>query len=183
MYSCYLFLFSASVRSIQFLSFIVYIFSWRVPLVSLLFLKRSLVFPIVLFSSICLHWSLRKAFLSLFAILCNSAFRWVYWNSIVRSQVIPGITCNLALNTRWSRAKANRVFSREHICHSTYPFPTTPVMTLYTDITIWSIVKTDNILSIQRQRSSIQSAKTRPEVTVAQIKRLLFQNSCLNWRK
>ena len=47
-------------------------------LVSLIFLKRSLVFPFLLFSSISLHWSLRKAFSSLLAILWNSAFRWVY---------------------------------------------------------------------------------------------------------
>ena len=32
----------------------------------------------LLFSSIYLHWLLRKAFLSLLAILWNSAFRWVY---------------------------------------------------------------------------------------------------------
>ena len=37
-------------------------FAWNAPLVSLIFLKRSLVFPILLFSSISLHWSLRKAF-------------------------------------------------------------------------------------------------------------------------
>ena len=43
-----------------------------------IFLNRSLVFPILLFSSFSLHWSLRKAFLSLLAILWNSAFRWVY---------------------------------------------------------------------------------------------------------
>jgi len=43
-----------------------------------IFLKRSLVFPILLFSSISLHWSLRKAFLSLLAILWNSAFKWIY---------------------------------------------------------------------------------------------------------
>ena len=54
------------------------IFAWNVPLVSLIFLKGSLVFPILLFSSISLHWSLRKAFLSLLAILWNSAFKWVY---------------------------------------------------------------------------------------------------------
>ena len=42
------------------------------------FVKRSLVFPILLLSSSYLYWSLRKAFLSLLAILCNSAFRWVY---------------------------------------------------------------------------------------------------------
>ena len=52
-------------------------FSGSVPLVSLIFLKRSLVFPILLFSSSYLHWSLRKAFLSLLAILWNSAFNWV----------------------------------------------------------------------------------------------------------
>ena len=50
----------------------------KCPLVSLIFLKRSLVFPILLFSSISLHWLLRKAFLSLLAILWNSAFRCLY---------------------------------------------------------------------------------------------------------
>ena len=61
-YSCHLILiFSASVRFIQFLSFIVSIFVWNVPLVSLIFLKRSLVFPILLFSSVSLHCSLRNA--------------------------------------------------------------------------------------------------------------------------
>ena len=78
-YSCYLFLISsASVRSIPFLSFIEPIFAWTVPLVSLIFLKGHLVFTILLFSSISLHWSLRKTFLSLRAILWNSAFRLVY---------------------------------------------------------------------------------------------------------
>ena len=49
--------------------------AWNVPLVSLIFLKRSLVFPILWFSLISLHWLLRKSFLSLLAILWNSAFR------------------------------------------------------------------------------------------------------------
>ena len=78
-YSCHLFLISyASVRSIQYLSFFEPIFAWNIPLVSLIFLKRSLVFPIQFFSSISLHGSLRKAFLSLFAILWISAFRCLY---------------------------------------------------------------------------------------------------------
>ena len=78
-YSYYLFLISsASVRSIPFVSFIKPIFAWNIPLLSQMFLKRSLVFPILLFSSISLHWSLRKAFISLLAILWNSAFKWVY---------------------------------------------------------------------------------------------------------
>ena len=68
-YSCPLFLISsASVRSIPFLSFIEPIFVWNVPLVSLIFLNRSLVCPILLFSSISLQWWLRKAFLSLLAV-------------------------------------------------------------------------------------------------------------------
>ena len=54
-YSCHLFLISSSsVRSVPFLSFIVPIFAWSVPL----------VFPILLFSFISLHWPLRKAYLS-----------------------------------------------------------------------------------------------------------------------
>ena len=78
-YSYHLFLISsASVRSILFLSFIEPIFAWNVLLVFLIFLKRFLVFAILLLSSISLDWSLRKAFLSLLAILWNSAFKWVY---------------------------------------------------------------------------------------------------------
>ena len=77
-YSCHLFLISsASLRSIPSVPYCAQ-FAWNVPLVSLIFLTRSLVFPILLFSSISLHWLLRKAFLSLLAILWNSAFRWVY---------------------------------------------------------------------------------------------------------
>ena len=69
-YYFHLFLISYdSVRSTHFLSFIEPIFAWNVPLVSLIFLERSLVFPTLLFSSISLHWSLRKSFLSLLAIL------------------------------------------------------------------------------------------------------------------
>ena len=77
---CHLFLISsASVRPIPFLSFIVTIFAGNVPLVSLIFLKRSLVLlSSLLFSSISLQWSPRKAFLSFLAILRNSAFRRVY---------------------------------------------------------------------------------------------------------
>ena len=78
-YSCHLFLISSAyVRSLPFLSFIEPMFAWNVPLVSLIFLTRSLVFPILLFSFISLHWPLRKAFLSLLAILWNSAFKWAY---------------------------------------------------------------------------------------------------------
>ena len=61
-------------------SFIEPIFAWNVPLVSLMFLKRSLVLSTQLFSSVSLHWSLRKAFLPLLAILWNTAFQWIYFS-------------------------------------------------------------------------------------------------------
>ena len=48
------------------------------PLVSLIFSKRCLVFHILVFSSISLHWSMTKAFLSVHAILWISAYKWVY---------------------------------------------------------------------------------------------------------
>ena len=78
-YCCHIFLISsASVRSIPFLSFIVPIFAWKDTLDISDFLEEmSSLYP-SLSSSISLHWSLREAFLSLLAILWNSAFKWVY---------------------------------------------------------------------------------------------------------
>ena len=52
--------------------------AWNVPLVSLIFLKRTLVFPILLFSPISLNWSLKKVFFSLLAVLWDSALKWMY---------------------------------------------------------------------------------------------------------
>ena len=40
--------------------------------------QRSLIFLILLFSSISLHWSPRKAFLFFLAVPWNSAFKWIY---------------------------------------------------------------------------------------------------------
>ena len=58
---------SASVWSLPFLSFIVPMFAWNVPLVSPIYLRRSLVLIILLLSSTFLHCSLRK--LSYFSLL------------------------------------------------------------------------------------------------------------------
>ena len=77
-YSCYLFLISsASIKFLMFLSFIMPIFTSNIFLISPIFLKISLVFSVLLFSSISLHWSL-KAFLYHLAILWNSVVSWVY---------------------------------------------------------------------------------------------------------
>ena len=74
-YSCHLFLISsASGRPVTFLSFIVPFLVWNVTLIPPIFLIRSLVFLILLFSSISLHCSLKKAFLFLFAVLWYSAY-------------------------------------------------------------------------------------------------------------
>ena len=63
-YSCHLFLISsASVRSLLFMSFIVLSFEWNIPLISPIFLKWSLLFPILLLSSIALHCSLKEGVL------------------------------------------------------------------------------------------------------------------------
>ena len=61
-YSCHHFLISSSVRSIPFWSLFVPMFAWNISLASLVFLKRSLVFPILSFSSISLYCLLKKAF-------------------------------------------------------------------------------------------------------------------------
>ena len=66
MYSYHFLIYSASVKSTLFLSFIVPIIVWHVPLVSLIFSKRSLVLPIPLFSLfICIVCSRRFSYLSL----------------------------------------------------------------------------------------------------------------------
>ena len=60
-YSCHFYLISfASVRLLPFLSFVVPILAWNIPLVSPIFLKRSLVFLILSFSSISLHVHWRR---------------------------------------------------------------------------------------------------------------------------
>ena len=67
MYFCHPFLIpSASVSFIAFPSFIVPIFAWKVPLVSLIFLKRSLVFPFCCFPLfLCIDPGGRLSYLSL----------------------------------------------------------------------------------------------------------------------
>ena len=60
------------------MSFIMLIFGQNAPLISPTFLKRSLVFRLLLFSSSSIHCSLKKAFLSLCAVLWKSVFSLIY---------------------------------------------------------------------------------------------------------
>ena len=74
-YSCHLFLISpGSVRSIPFLSFIVPIFAWSVPLVSLIFSSRSHSIVFLYFFALITE----EGFLYLFAILWSAAFKCIY---------------------------------------------------------------------------------------------------------
>ena len=68
----------------------------------LIFLKRSLVFPILLFSSISFHWSLRKAFLSLHDSLWNSEFKWEYLS------LSPLLFASLFFTTIWVQPKRKK---------------------------------------------------------------------------
>ena len=86
---CHLFSISfASVRSILILSFILSFIAWNLPLASQISLTRLLVFPILLFSFISLHHSLRKAFLSLLSLL---------WTLHADGYIFPFLLCLLLL--------------------------------------------------------------------------------------
>ena len=52
-------------------------------------------------------------------------------------------------STKWSRAKANKVLSREHTGHSKHPFPTTQEMILHMHITKLSVLKSNWLCSLQ----------------------------------
>ena len=87
-------------------------------------------------------------------------------------------------STKWSRAKANRVLSREHAGHSKHGFPTTEEMTLHMNLTRTSVLKSDWLCSLKPKmaRSSIQSAETRHGADCGSDHELLMQNSGLSWR-
>ena len=52
-------------------------------------------------------------------------------------------------STELSRAKANRVLPRECTGHGKQPLPTTQETTLHTNVTRWSIAKSDWLYSLQ----------------------------------
>ena len=87
-------------------------------------------------------------------------------------------------STKWSRAQANRVLSREHNGHSKHPFPTTQEMTLHMDITRWSILKSEWLCSLQpRMGSSTQPVKIRPGADCGSDNELLIAKFRLKLKK
>ena len=102
-YSCHLLISSASVRSIPFLSFIVPIFAWNVPLVSLMFLKiSSLSHSIVFLYFFALITE--EGFLSLLAILWNSAFKWVYlfFSPLPLASILFSVICKTSSDNHFA---------------------------------------------------------------------------------
>ena len=81
---CWLYRASPSLAAKNIINLVSVLTIWWCPCVYILrvliLLNRSLDFPILLLSSISLHWSLRKAFLSLLVTLWNSAFRCLYYS-------------------------------------------------------------------------------------------------------
>ena len=71
---------------------------------------------------------------------------------------------SLALNTKWSKTKDNRIQPREFNCHSKHPFSATQEMTLHMDITRWSVPKSDWLYSLQWKMEklyTVSKCKTR----------------------
>ena len=100
-YSCHLFLISpASVRSLLFLPYIVHFLAWNIPFISPVFLKRSLVFPILM-SFIYLHCSFKKAFLCL-TILWNSAFSGYVFPFLLHLSLLCSAICKASSDNHFA---------------------------------------------------------------------------------
>ena len=109
-------------------------------------LKRSLVFPILLFSFISLHWLLRKAFLSLLAILWNSAFKWVYtsFSPLPFTSVLFSAICKASSDNHFAFLH----FFQSHwifIIFNFYHEPLFHMNTLGEKYTFWLIETGDNL--------------------------------------
>ena len=58
------------------------------------------------------------------------------WNAKVKSQETRGVTGKFVFGVQNEAGqKSNRIFPREHTCHSKHPLPTTQEKTLNMDIT------------------------------------------------
>ena len=61
--------------------------------------------------------------------------------------------------TKWRRAKANRVLPREHAILSKHLLPTIQEMTLFMDITRWSILKSYWLYSLQLKMEKLYKVR------------------------
>ena len=104
------------------------------------------------------------------------------WNAKVGSQETPGVTGKFGLGIRNEEGQRLTEFCQENALVIANTLLQQHKRRLYT----WTSPddqhrnQIDYILRSQRWRSSIQSAKTRPELTVAQTMNSLLPNSDLN---
>ena len=94
-YSCHLFLiFLLLLGPFHFCPLYLLILAWNVPLISPVFLKRSLVFPILLFSSV--------AFFSLLAVILNSVFPFsCFLSYFVTPPQTTTLSCCISFSLGW----------------------------------------------------------------------------------
>ena len=86
-------------------------------------------------------------------------------------------------STELSRAKATRVLPREHTGHTKHPLPITQEKTLHTDITRWSIPKSDWLYSLQPKMEKLYTvSKNKTGSWLWSDHELLIANSDLNRR-
>ena len=105
----------------------------------LIFLKRSLVFPILFFSSISLHWSLKKALLSLFAILWNSAFRCLYlsFSPLLFASLLFTAICKASPDSHFAFLNEWHMYPCKKDPRE-LPHPACPVRTQWKDSCLWT---------------------------------------------
>ena len=133
------------------------------------FLEEISSLPILLFSSISLHWSLRKAFLSLLTILWNSAFRCLYlsFSPLLFASLLFTAICKASSD---SHLAFLHFFSMGTVL--------IPVSCTMSQISIHSLSGTVSIRS-----SPIQSAKTRLGADFGSDHELLIAKFRLKLRK
>jgi len=84
------------------------------------------------------------------------------WNAKVGSQGITWSNRQVwSWIKKWSRAKANRVLSREYTGHSKHPLPATQETTLYTDITKWSMSTSGWLYSLQSKMENLYTVSIK----------------------
>ena len=102
------------------------------------------------------------------------------WNEKVGSQEIPGITSIWPWSTKWSKAKDNRVLSREHTGHNKNPprdnstHGHNQMVNTEIKLIVFFVAKDGEAL-YSRQKQDL-------ELTVAQVISFLLQTSGLNWK-
>ena len=107
------------------------------------------------------------------------------WNVKVGSQEIPGVTGKFGFGVQNKVGQRPTVLPRECTGQSKGPLPTKQQMTLHTDITWWSIPKSDwfTFCAAKDGEALYSQQKQEWELTVAQVMNSLLSNSEFNWRK